>query len=33
VGGKKDALLESFCLQAARVAGRQGKVTAHLDLS
>jgi predicted CoA-substrate-specific enzyme activase len=28
-----DARLESFCLQAARVAERQGKVTAHLDLS
>ena len=28
-----DARMESFCLQAARVAERQGKVTEHLDLS
>ncbi len=28
-----DARLESFCLQAARVAERQGKAVAHLDLS
>jgi predicted CoA-substrate-specific enzyme activase len=28
-----DARFENFCLQAARTAERQGKVTAHLDLT